>query len=152
MLVSESFPTFLWNSILCILGNLLYMATRIEGHGSTGSEERLYPLSKRCGRGSILTVCVASPLQKDMATFTSSVGMPLRPQLSIACATLLQEHPDITPSDTSSGGTWEHPALTVTFGHFCVQCASPVPWGTPSKEVCTWRPTHSSCAGMPFSL
>lgn len=104
MLVSESFPTFLWNSTLCILGNLLYVATRIEGHGSTGSAERLYPLSKRCGRGSILTVCVASPLQKDMATFTSSVGMPLRPQLSIACTTLLQEHPDITPSVTSSGG------------------------------------------------
>lgn len=105
------------------------------------------PTPSSCWRGSILTVCVASPLRIDMATFTLFVGMPLRPQLSTACTTLLQDSICYI-----LGGTWEHPALTVTFRHLCVQCASPVPWGTPGREVCTWRPIHSSCAGMPFPL
>lgn len=46
-------------------------------------------------------------MNRHIAGFTSSVDMPLRPHLSIACTTLLQERPgerpDVSPSVTSSG-------------------------------------------------
>lgn len=87
-----------------------------------------------------------------MAAFTSSVGMPLRPNLSIVCTVLLQEcpreHLHSTPSVTSSGGIWEHPALKVTSGHLCVWCTRPALGGTPGKEIGTWpkSPTSSTWA------
>jgi len=113
------------------MGDSLHMVTETSGHGSVVSAERLQSPLQVGLEGSILTTHL-SPFYESgfMAAFPSSVGTPLRPDLSIVCSVLLQEcpreHLRSTPSVTSSGGMREHPALEVTSGPLACDVQGPL--------------------------